>query len=66
MDYIQENQRMKISKNNNGEEIYLFDEYPGIEVRPEVITPGDIAESSALVKKGALARQEADASASDR
>ncbi len=51
MDYIQENQRMKISKKNNGEEIYLFDEYPGIEVRPEVITPGDIAKVAPWSKK---------------
>ena len=34
---------MKVSKNKDGEEIYLFDEYPGIEVRPDVITPGDVA-----------------------
>ena len=51
MGYIQENQRMKISKNNNGEEIYLFDEYPGIEVRPEVITPGDITKVVPWSKK---------------
>lgn len=35
---------MQISKNSKGEEIYLFDEYPGIEVRPDVINFNDVAE----------------------
>lgn len=30
--------------NARGEEIYRFDEFPGVEVRPDVINPGDVAE----------------------
>lgn len=30
----------KLNKDN--EQVFVFDEYPGIEVRPDVITPGDI------------------------
>lgn len=35
---------MKIQKNERGEDIYVFEEYPGVEVRPDVINLGDVAE----------------------
>lgn len=35
---------MHIGKNKKGEEIYTFDEFPSIEVRPEVINMGDVVE----------------------
>ncbi len=35
---------MNRSKNEKGEEIFTFDEYPGIEVRPSVISMSDVAE----------------------
>ncbi len=41
---------MHIAKNSKGEQIYTFDNYPGLEVRPEVISFGDITE---LVPKAA-------------
>lgn len=34
---------MQTKLNKEGERIYIFDEYPDIEVRPEVITPNDVA-----------------------
>lgn len=42
---------MKISKNDRGEEIYLFDEYPGVEVRPEVLNYADIVEIAPIARK---------------
>ena len=35
---------MHIGKNKKGEEIYTFDAYPGIEVRPDVLNMDDIVE----------------------
>lgn len=35
---------MQKSKNDKGEEIYLFDQYPGLEVRPDVINMNDITQ----------------------
>ena len=35
---------MHIGKNQKGEEIYTFDRYPGLEVRPEALNMGDIAD----------------------
>jgi len=35
---------MTSKKNDKGEEIYLFDSYPGIEVRPDVLNFADLAE----------------------
>lgn len=35
---------MHTAKNKKGEEIYLFDQYPGIEVRPDVLNMADIVE----------------------
>ena len=35
---------MHSSKNQKGEEIFTFDQYPGIEVRPDVINFNDIVE----------------------
>lgn len=41
---------MQTSRNAKGEEIFTFDQYPGLEVRPEVITLNDVA---GLVPKAA-------------
>jgi len=41
---------MEVSRNKDGEEVYLFDEYPGIEVRPDVINYNDVVK---LVPKAA-------------
>lgn len=35
---------MQAAKNNKGEEIFIFEQYPGIEVRPEVISMADVVE----------------------
>ncbi len=35
---------MQVGKNNKGEEIYTFDTFPGIEVRPDVININDVAD----------------------
>ena len=35
---------MNIIRNKKGEDIYVFDEYPGVEVRPDVLNIGDVAE----------------------
>lgn len=35
---------IKTAKNAKGEDIYIFDEYPGIEVRPDVINMADVEE----------------------
>ena len=35
---------MHVEKNKRGEEIYVFDEYPGVEVRPDVLNLADVAE----------------------
>lgn len=35
---------MQIQKNKNGEDIFIFDQYPGIEVRPDVININDVAQ----------------------
>lgn len=35
---------MNISKNKKGEEVYVFDRYPGVEVRPDVLNLSDVAE----------------------
>ena len=42
---------MQTKLNDKGEQVYIFDEYPDIEVRPEVITTGDVAEVVPASKK---------------
>lgn len=42
---------MKTSKNERGEEIYLFDEYPGVEVRPDVLNFRDVVEIAPIAGK---------------
>lgn len=42
---------MQTKLNSKGERVYVFDEYPDIEVRPEVITTGDVAEVVPASKK---------------
>ena len=42
---------MQIKSNKDGERVYVFDEYPDIEVRPDVITPGDVAKVVPVSKK---------------
>lgn len=42
---------MQTKLNSKGEQVYIFDEYPDIEVRPEVITTGDVAEVVPASKK---------------
>lgn len=42
---------MEIKHNNKGEEIYTFEQYPGLEVRPDVINVGDIEDIAPITKK---------------
>ncbi|MDE5774642.1 MAG: 1-acyl-sn-glycerol-3-phosphate acyltransferase, partial [Muribaculaceae bacterium] len=35
---------MEIHKNDKGEEVYTFAQYPGVEVRPDVLNTADVAE----------------------
>lgn len=42
---------MHSKKNNKGEEVYIFDQYPGIEVRPDVINFNDVVELVPAAKK---------------
>lgn len=42
---------MQIKSNKDGERVYVFDEYPDIEVRPDVITPGDVVKVVPVSKK---------------
>ncbi|MDE6049933.1 MAG: 1-acyl-sn-glycerol-3-phosphate acyltransferase [Paramuribaculum sp.] len=42
---------MTNKKNEFGEDIYLFDEYPGIEVRPDVLNMRDIVEIAPIAAK---------------
>lgn len=42
---------MQIGKNKKGEEIYTFDQYPGIEVRPDVLNFNDIVELAPIAAK---------------
>lgn len=42
---------MKKVKNNKGEDVLVFDQYPGVEVRPDVINLADIAELVPMAAK---------------
>ncbi|MDE6809174.1 MAG: 1-acyl-sn-glycerol-3-phosphate acyltransferase [Muribaculaceae bacterium] len=42
---------MQTGKNKKGEEIFTFDQYPGIEVRPDVLNLADIAEIAPIAAK---------------
>lgn len=42
---------MKTKTNARGEEVYIFDQYPGLEVRPEVLNVADIAEMAPIAGK---------------
>lgn len=42
---------MNVIKNNNGEDVYVFDEYPGIEVRPDVLNLTDVAQIAPAAAK---------------
>ena len=47
---------MQTKLNDKGEQVYIFDEYPDIEVRPEVITTGDVAEYALRARQVGLER----------